>query len=116
MATNNFDGIAQNVRLLTRATALLYVSLAVIILVAGFLRAKDLEGHTRHNTQARYALCALKSDLGRRIQITERFLRDHPQGIPGVSRADLQVSLNNQKSTFSTISPYLQDCPRGGEQ
>lgn len=79
---------------------------ALVFGIAGYVIVqKDdrLEG-------AVFALCAMKDNLEVRVAESERFLRQHPNGIPGIPAADIQRSIANQQSTIDTISPYL-DCP-----
>jgi predicted negative regulator of RcsB-dependent stress response len=55
------------------------------------------------------ALCALRNDLERREETTERFLQEHPNGIPGISSQQLQESLENQRRTIRALR--FIECP-----
>lgn len=57
------------------------------------------------------AICALQDDLERRVLNAQQFIEDHPGGIPGISRADLERSIQNQQMTLAALSPHLSDCP-----
>lgn len=57
------------------------------------------------------ALCALQDDLERRVLAGQQFIEEHPNGIPGISRTDLERSIQNQQMTLGAIDPYLTDCP-----
>lgn len=54
------------------------------------------------------ALCAFKSDLQRRYTAGSEFLENNPDGIPGISAADIQRSLQNQRATLDALSAL--DC------
>lgn len=49
------------------------------------------------------ALCAFKTDLQRRYDAGVEFLEKNPNGIPGISGADIQRSLVNQKATLDAL-------------
>ncbi len=49
------------------------------------------------------ALCTLKGDLQRRHDAGVQYLVDHPEGIAGISAADLQRSLTAQQSTLDSL-------------
>lgn len=50
------------------------------------------------------ALCALRADLQRRHDAGVAFLKENPNGIPGISAADIQRSLGNQQATLDALS------------
>lgn len=58
------------------------------------------------------ALCALQDDLERRVLVTQQFIEDHPNGVPGISRTDLERSMQNQQQTLAALAPHLTDCPK----
>lgn len=49
------------------------------------------------------ALCALRGDLERRVADSRAFLRDHPDGIPGVTAREIQVGISNQERTITAL-------------
>jgi hypothetical protein len=59
-------------------------------------------------TETHESLCALKLDLSVRYTSGREFLRDNPDGIPGISATQIQQSLANQKSTLDALAPL--DC------
>lgn len=71
--------------------------------------AEQASALAQDGKNAKIALCALKSDLQRRYDDGVNFLAKHPNGIPGVSSADIERSLANQQSTLDALS--LLTCP-----
>jgi hypothetical protein len=59
--------------------------------------------------QTNHALCTFKNDLKRRYDDSVEFLEKHPNGIPGISGADIQRSLSNQKATLDALASL--ECP-----
>jgi len=55
-----------------------------------------LETHT--------ALCTFVADLQTRHDVGQEFLKKHPQGIEGISRADIRRSLEAQRATLRALS------------
>lgn len=79
----------------------------VALIVLGVLfavRASDLRKLDELTRSTNQALCTFRLDLERRTDLTAQFLEDHPEGIPGVSRADLIRSLTNQQATLESLS------------
>jgi hypothetical protein len=60
----------------------------------------------RSDTQA---LCAFRDDVAHRKRSTENLLQRHPHGIPGISVATLQASIDSEKHTTKALSPLK--CP-----
>jgi hypothetical protein len=50
------------------------------------------------------ALCALRGDLENRVRQTDKFLHDHPRGIPGIPAATLRTNANGQRRTIRALS------------
>ena len=50
------------------------------------------------------ALCTFRADLRARYESGLDFLKNHPDGIPGISAADIQRTLDNQKSTLDSLA------------
>lgn len=61
-------------------------------------RKLALEGQEAHD-----ALCTFRTDLQRRITLGRQFLATHPEGIPGISAADLARSIAGQESTLKAL-------------
>jgi hypothetical protein len=55
------------------------------------------------------ALCALRDDVERRVQSSQNFLAEHPNGIPGIPARTLRDSINNQQRTIDALS--ILKCP-----
>lgn len=49
------------------------------------------------------ALCAFRHDLEQRVTDAQDFLRSHPHGFPGVTAAQIQVSITNQEATIHAL-------------
>ena len=68
--------------------------------------------HKDHRLEnALHALCALQDDLERRVIQGQIFIEKHPNGVAGISRTDLERSIENQQRTLSAIAPHLSNCP-----
>lgn len=50
------------------------------------------------------ALCTFKNDLQRRADGAREFLRTHPDGFAGLTRTDLQRSIDNQQATLRSLT------------
>lgn len=61
-----------------------------------------------NSAQTHDALCALKLDLEVRHTNGVKFLKDNPDGIPGISAEQIQQSLDNQQSTLDALASL--DC------
>ena len=86
-----------------RAQVVNILILAVVALVAAYSARQgsqidDLAIQT-HDT-----LCTFKRDLEVRYETGLQFLQEHPNGIPGISAADIQRSLTNQLSSLDSLS------------
>lgn len=89
----------------------------VAIVVAGFVvqgqqNARDRERAHMAAAEAlrnRTALCGLRHDLEQRVAGGERFLREHPNGIPGIPAGTLRTSINGQVRTIMVLG--VLDCP-----
>lgn len=112
MSPDGTGSIAGNLRWITWLTAAMFLANAVIVIGLLTLRANDLERQADANRSAVLALCAFEDDLERRVLTGQEFLRKHPDGIPGITGADISRSLSNQQQTLDAIKPYLTDCPK----
>lgn len=50
------------------------------------------------------ALCALRVDLQKRVANSQTFLKENPEGIPGISVRIVQDGIENQQRTISALS------------
>lgn len=79
------------------------VGLLGFILAVGFMLFTTLSiRSTAEENQA--ALCSLRHDLELRHDAGVQFLEDNPNGIPGISAAQIRQSLDNQESTLRALS------------
>lgn len=78
--------LLRGLRLLTVATIVLYILAAAAIV------------------QTDVALCTLKTDIRHRIESGEDFLTKHPDGIPGITAAALQATIDSQKRSYAALS------------
>lgn len=80
----------------------------VVIGVTLVATAFALGSLNHRNGQARNALCTLRADLAQRATQAETYLRDHPNGFPGVSVQTLRTSVENQRRTVEALASL--DC------
>lgn len=85
--------IKRALKVLTAATVVLY-------LIVGGVSA--LNYHNQSVTED--ALCALRADLERRVEGSEKFLKEHPNGIKGISRATILTGIKNQEATIKALN------------
>jgi len=103
--------LKRGLRTLVWATVFLYVAL-VVLGVIGFVDATSKRAElTKVATAAdkvaeetHDALCTFKLDLERRVETTEQFLLDNPNGIPGLSEEAIETSISNQKQTIEALA------------
>jgi len=87
---------------LTNAAVALGVFLVMLGVVAGIWKVYD----TADN--AHKAICALRADRIHGIEEGKEFLKKHPQGIPGITRADIERSITQQQETVRAFR--FADC------
>lgn len=89
-------------RFLRRMVALLAVGVVLNTAgwVVGFLA----------NKQSTDALCALRGDLERRVASSEKFLSEHPDGIPGIPAKTIRDGIANQQRTILVLNDL--SCPK----
>lgn len=92
-----FAGIRNTLKWLVRATVVLFAATAFVA-VAGKLQAD----------RSTDALCALRVDLQKRVETSERFLRENPEGVPGISPTVIREGIVNQQRTIAALSKL--DC------
>jgi hypothetical protein len=88
-------------RQIRRAVLGLYalVALLCVVAVVGFLA----------NQQATDSLCALRADLQTRVATSKQFLKEHPNGIPGIPAKTFRDGIKNQERTIRALSGL--SCP-----
>ena len=87
---------------LTDAVVFLGVFLVIVGVIVGIYRVYDTAD------KAHQAICALRVDRIRGIQEGREFLRRHPSGIPGITRADIERSIATQRETVRAFR--FADC------
>lgn len=76
-----------------------------VLLVLSPIAIKNVHDYTAETQQA---LCALREDIERRVEGSREFLRDHPEGIAGISASAIRVSLEGQERTVMVLASL--DC------
>jgi hypothetical protein len=69
----------------------------VVIVVVGFVIVSG------QNDTVTNALCALRGDLEHRVAQTDKFIAEHPHGIPGIPVATLRVQADGQRRTIAAL-------------
>lgn len=82
------------------------IGTTIVLFLALLIMGLYVYNFSRDNTKA---LCATKQEAERRVSETEKFIKENPNGIPGISPAVLQRSLDSAKSTVQSLS-YVS-CP-----
>lgn len=60
-------------------------------------------GLARDGKEAHDAICVLKADYRERIREGVAFLREHPDGIPGIKVGVIKQSVKNQRQTLHAL-------------
>jgi hypothetical protein len=102
--TDFLQSIKRSLRTIAISTVVLYCCLAVAGIAGWQIRVNDLKHVNAIATQNQTALCALRTDLERRVETSKQFLLDNPNGIPGISGATIRQSITNQESTIDALS------------
>jgi hypothetical protein len=82
------DKIARYLNLLIGITVILYVAVGIMALFG---------------VKSYASLCTIKSDYQERVKQSQVFLKEHPNGIPGIDKGSILVSLANQKRTAKSL-------------
>ncbi len=95
--------IYHSIKVLGLWTAILYGVVAFALVVGLAVNV-----HTRNNIEdiqekTATALCTFRQDIVRRHDDTVDFLLKHPDGIEGISAADLQRSIHAQEATIKAL-------------
>jgi hypothetical protein len=78
----------------------LWIVIFTIVAFWGIRTNRDLG---RDGRQAHDAICVLKDDFKRRIADSERFLNEHPNGIPGITAQAISESLEGLRRTLQSL-------------
>lgn len=95
--------IQHSIKLLGVWTAILYGFVAVILVCAVIWAAAQRAELQQVQDRAIGALCTFRSDLERRYESGVQFLREHPDGVPGIPASVIQTSVNNQRDTLESL-------------
>ena len=90
--------LRKTLRLLVIATVLLYLA----VFGTGYYVYTIAQSNTK-------GLCALRTDAESRVDQSKQFLKEHPQGIPGISAEQLKRSTDNSKRTIAALESVR--CP-----
>jgi hypothetical protein len=63
----------------------------------------------RETTKINFALCELRYNIERRVQTSEQFLVDHPEGIPGIPKSTIVQGITDQKENLKALT--ILSCP-----
>lgn len=90
------------------------VALAAILAAASCLLSAVLftrvDEQVDRNARSSVALCALREDLQLRVDGAEKFLAEHPDGLPGIPAKTIRDGAENQQRTISTL--HVLKCPK----
>lgn len=86
-------------KLSRRLTIVIVCASIVIIWMYIQNRHRSQQGQEAHT-----ALCVFKEDLRKRMLFAEDFLKDNPNGIPGIRASVLRTSIANQKATLKSLA------------
>jgi hypothetical protein len=84
------------------------VSIMAVLVWQAAAVGRNAERLEQVATETHDSLCALKNDIERRRSAGLKFVKENPDGIPGISRAQLDQSLSSQKSTLDALG--VLDC------
>lgn len=87
-------GIKRALRWLVVATVVVYI---VVLGLAGYGAYTTGKMHD--------GLCSFTDDLQTRIETSEQFLVDHPDGTPGIPAEVIRSNIENQTRTFNALQP-----------
>ena len=84
----------------------LIVIVGAIVILAGVFAGVLRVWQTAE--EAHHAICALRHEREQAIIDAKKFLSEHPQGIPGITRADIERSIGTQEQTVRAFR--FADC------
>lgn len=84
-------------------------ALLMIVVISMGLQQRHIRQLSREGTQAHTALCVFRDDLQRRVERSENFIKEHPEGVTGIPVATLQADVKNKKDTLASLD--LLTCP-----
>jgi hypothetical protein len=96
--------IKKALRIVEIATVVLILLMMTLFIIGYADSTSQRDAIEQTSTQSHTALCSFVGDLERRVETSEEFLRDHPNGIPGLSVEVIRTSLANQRQTILSLS------------
>jgi hypothetical protein len=103
------EALRTALRRLVVATVAVYVALAGVggyVFVQGNHQQAVIESTVDSTTKA---LCTFVNDLESRVRTSQAFLKENPDGIPGIPVKILRDSIRNQQRTIDALS--VLECP-----
>lgn len=95
-------------RRLVWATIVVY---SVLVLLGAFVWVSSTVQRNeiaRVAKQTNAALCTLRHDFEQRVEASRQFLRDHPDGVGGITPEDIQRSIDGLQTTINALA--ILDC------
>lgn len=99
------EGLHKSLRLLM---ALTYVNLVVMLCTVGYVYHTLDSGIGKQADRLTTALCNQRDDQIERVRSSTAFLKAHPHGAFGFTRAQLQDGINRSKKNIAALEPL--DC------
>lgn len=96
--------LRKGLRHLAIATGVLYAVVIGLTVLAWFDSAAKSNNLKRETQRTNQALCTFRADLEQRVRSSEKFLAEHPKGIPGIPIATIRNSLDNQRRTIDSLN------------
>lgn len=91
-------------RAFDRVLAIVIVVMFLMFGFFGVLEHRRTDRLAKQGAQAHDAICTFRADLIRRVETTERYLENHPEGFAGIPRATIRKSLDDQRQTIEALS------------
>lgn len=104
MPERRISSLEGKIRAFTWMTALLFL-ISISTAVGGYIAN---EHRIRENSTARTALCVLRANFISQIYDAAVFLKKHPNGVGGITRADIELGMKRQQSTVRSL--HTLDC------
>lgn len=97
------NALSTALRRLMISTVVVYLALAGLGTFGWLISTEQRNDIREVATSTNTALCALRGDLEQRIANAEQFLKDNPDGIPGLSAEAIQTSIDGQQRTVDAL-------------
>lgn len=86
-----------------------FVRVMIIFALLGFTVAGSVVYVYTTSENNKEALCAYQADLVQRVASGEQFLKDNPNGIPGISEQTIRASIDSLKQSLKSFA--IVNCP-----